>query len=71
MPADIAALLAERCRSGLDVFAYFNNDPNGDATRNAATLTRLLTRLLDADALPRGFSRSASPGELTGLRVGQ
>jgi uncharacterized protein YecE (DUF72 family) len=66
-----AARLAERCRNGMDVFAYFNNDPNADATRNATTLRQLLARLLDVDDPSRASSRSAGARELTGLRVGQ
>jgi uncharacterized protein YecE (DUF72 family) len=41
-----ARTLARRSRNGLDVYAYFNNDPNADATRNAATLKRLIAALI-------------------------
>jgi uncharacterized protein YecE (DUF72 family) len=37
-----ARSLAGRWRDGSDVYAYFNNDPNAEAPRNAATLKRLL-----------------------------
>jgi uncharacterized protein YecE (DUF72 family) len=40
---DWAQTLAVRWRSGQPVYAYFNNDPNADATRNAGTLKRMLT----------------------------
>ena len=36
-----AARLVERQRAGVDVYAYFNNDPDAVATRNAETLKRL------------------------------
>jgi uncharacterized protein YecE (DUF72 family) len=38
-----AARIDEWQRSGLDVFAYFNNDGYGHAVRNAATLSSLLS----------------------------
>ena len=41
--SDWAHRLADRWRSGQPVYAYFNNDPNADATRNAATLKRMLS----------------------------
>lgn len=37
-----AAQLAEQWRAGRDVFAYFNNDPEGMAVRNAQELRGLL-----------------------------
>ena len=39
---DWAAWLAERARSGLDVFAYFNNDSGGHAPRDAVRLRSLI-----------------------------
>ena len=41
--------LADAWRAGRDVYAYFNNDPNADATRNAATLTQQLRALTGVD----------------------
>lgn len=37
-----ARTFADRWQDGSDVYAYFNNDPNADAVRNAATLKRLV-----------------------------
>jgi uncharacterized protein YecE (DUF72 family) len=39
---DWADWLAERCREGRPVFAYFNNDTGGHAPRDAARLRRML-----------------------------
>jgi len=40
--AEWAAWLAEQVRDGRRVFAYFNNDAEGHAVRNAQTLRRML-----------------------------
>ena len=37
-----AGTIVDRWHEGSDVYAYFNNDPNTDAVRNAATLKRLV-----------------------------
>lgn len=39
-----AARLAERANAGIRVFAYFNNDPDATAVRNAMTLRAALER---------------------------
>jgi uncharacterized protein YecE (DUF72 family) len=36
-----AKRLAARWQDGVDVYAYFNNDPDAVATQNAETLRRL------------------------------
>jgi uncharacterized protein YecE (DUF72 family) len=38
--------LMEQCRDGRRVYAYFNNDPDATATRNASTLRRRAVVLL-------------------------
>jgi uncharacterized protein YecE (DUF72 family) len=38
-----AARISEWAGAGLDVYAYFNNDGDGNAVRNAATLRALAT----------------------------
>jgi uncharacterized protein YecE (DUF72 family) len=43
MLAAWATRLVGRWRSGCDVYAYFNNDPDAVATRNAETLKRLIS----------------------------
>lgn len=43
-----ARRLAAQWRAGSDVYAYFNNDPDATATRNALTLRGALDRLLQA-----------------------
>jgi uncharacterized protein YecE (DUF72 family) len=57
-----SARLAERWRNGVDVYAYFNNDPNADATRNATTLARLLGARLESDGAAGEPIRSDSAG---------
>ena len=52
-----AQTLADRWRRGQPVYAYFNNDPNADATRNAATLKRMLSAMTEEG---RGAPRSKS-----------
>jgi uncharacterized protein YecE (DUF72 family) len=42
-----AERLAEVWRGGRDVYVYFNNDPDAEATRNAATLQRQARALLN------------------------
>ena len=44
-----ADVLAEQCRAGRDVFAYFNNDPEGMAVINARELRSLLTARLQEE----------------------
>ena len=44
-----AARLCEQARSGCDVFAYFNNDPEGMAVVNAQELRALLTARMAPD----------------------
>ena len=51
-----AQTLAARWRSGQPVYAYFNNDPNADATRNAATLKQMLSAMTEGRELPRSKS---------------
>jgi uncharacterized protein YecE (DUF72 family) len=51
-----AAWLAERAKSGLDVFAYFNNDTGGHAPRDAVRLRSLLNGRLGS-ARPRAGNR--------------
>ena len=41
-----AERLAAQARAGRDVFAYFNNDPDATATRNARTLKAMVDQLL-------------------------
>ena len=41
-----ASRLARAYRDGKDVYAYFNNDPHAEATRNAATLKFQTERLI-------------------------
>jgi uncharacterized protein YecE (DUF72 family) len=47
--ADWARRLVEAWRGGRDVYAYFNNDPDAEAVRNAAALQREVLRLTGAD----------------------
>jgi uncharacterized protein YecE (DUF72 family) len=42
-----AAQLAEQWRAGRDVFAYFNNDPDGMAVRNAQELRALMIAAIE------------------------
>lgn len=42
-----ASLLAEQWRAGRDVFAYFNNDPDGMAILNARELRALITTSIE------------------------
>jgi uncharacterized protein YecE (DUF72 family) len=46
--ADWAGRLAEHWRGGRDVYAYFNNDPEGMAVFNARELREELSQLLDS-----------------------
>jgi uncharacterized protein YecE (DUF72 family) len=41
-----ARRLADQWRAGSDVYAYFNNDPDATATRNALSLRAMLDRVL-------------------------
>jgi uncharacterized protein YecE (DUF72 family) len=67
-----AARLIGRWGEGFDVYAYFNNDPNADAIRNAAALKRTAERMMNEVAGPvhrpgrgvqpaRASSRGRSP----------
>jgi uncharacterized protein YecE (DUF72 family) len=46
-----ATALAEQRRAGRDVFAYFNNDPEGMAVINAQELRALMTAGLREETL--------------------
>ena len=52
--------LAEAWRGGRDVYAYFNNDPDAVATRNARSLRRAVRRLLGSALEPRHGACSSS-----------
>jgi uncharacterized protein YecE (DUF72 family) len=52
-----ARVLADAASGGRDVYAYFNNDPNAEAVRNAATLRALVNEAVDAQLQPRTGDR--------------
>ena len=52
--SDWAKRLVARWRDGADVYAYFNNDPEAVATKNARTLRRLVAAgITDQDPQPQ------------------
>jgi uncharacterized protein YecE (DUF72 family) len=48
-----AETLAEQWRAGRDVFAYFNNDPEGMAVINAQELRRLIIASIEGRSRQR------------------
>jgi uncharacterized protein YecE (DUF72 family) len=52
-----ARRLADAWTSGRDVYAYFNNDPDATATRNALSLRRRVEALLSGTRDPRDQAR--------------
>jgi uncharacterized protein YecE (DUF72 family) len=61
--SDWALRLAAHWREERHVYAYFNNDPQAIATRNAATLRAQITRALDP-APPQSLMRSSSDASM-------